>query len=192
MIQHHFRHELQQDFSILNDREFLETQHALDGQMKKSARLGYVQKKKKAKVINREDEVALWEMQCFGSENPKQLIMTLIYHLGLHLSLRAAQEHYDLEFGESHCDCDLMDRIYFHFIISVGSNSQLKLHKDEEGEFLEYTERFSKNHQFGLRCTRMEPKSTRVYANKGNKDRCIVEIYKRYISHRPETHGKKG
>ena len=45
-------------------------------------------------------------------------------------------------------------------------------------------ESFSKNKKFGLKCTRVDPKVTRLYASQ-NIERCPVELYKCYISHRP-------
>ena len=52
-------------------------------------------------------------------------------------------------------------------------------------------ERVSKNKQYGLKNSRMEPKQTRIYALPNNPERCIVNLYKKYISHRPETNGGK-
>lgn len=37
----------------------------------------------------------------------------------------------------------------------------------------------------------MEPKQTRIYSNE-NKRKCVVSLYKEYISHRPETNGAPG
>lgn len=106
MIQHFFTNQLGNNFSILSDREFTETKKALDGQMKKGARLGLVKKKKQAAVVSRLDEERLWIEQGFGAEKPDQLVRTLIYHFGLHLSLRAAEEHHNLEYGK-----------FFHFFL---------------------------------------------------------------------------
>ena len=54
-------------------------------------------------------------------------------------------------------------------------------------EVLDYTEKASKNNKFGLKCLRLEPKSTTVYPNLQNPDRCVIKMYKTYIEHRPVT-----
>ena len=113
----------------------------------------------------------LWENNILGCTNPRQLINTLLYFFGLHFSLRAAQEHRDIEYGE---------------------NSQVKLLKSQNGEeYLQYTERISKNRKFGLKCTRLIPKTTYIYPAE-NPLRCPINIYKKYIQHRPESSGKAG
>ena len=38
----------------------------------------------------------------------------------------------------------------------------------------------------------MEPKITQILGNSSNKSRCIVTLFKTYVSHRPESHGKAG
>ncbi len=166
MLQHYFVYTLKKPLSIFGDAEFAESRAVLDGQMKALAKEGLVLPKKRACSISRDDEELLWVNGTFGTSNPRQLLHTLIYHLGLHLSLRACQEHKDLVFGE---------------------NSQLSLLVDENGiEFLRYTERMSKNKRFGLKCTRFDPKVTFIYPCE-NLNRCVVAMYKMYVSHRPPT-----
>lgn len=170
-IQYHFNDTMNWQISIFKDKDFTESRKVLDAQMKKAARLGLVQQKKRASIITINDEELLWNNGSFGWANPRQLINTLIYFIGLHFSLRAGEEHRNLVYGES---------------------SQIKLLCDNDGnEYLEYTEHFSKNKTFGLKNCRMDPKCTRVYARE-NKEKCPIEIYKRYISHRPESNGKNG
>ena len=169
LIQNHFNSVFALNISVFNDPEFRECREVLNSQMKKAAREGLVKPKKKAEVISKEDEEALWENGILGSENPKQLTRTLIFTLGLHLSLRASQEHRDLEFGPE---------------------SQIVLREDENGdEYLQYCERVSKNKQYGLKHSRMEPKQTRIYALPIRPERCVVTLYKKYINHRPEMNG---
>ena len=164
MIQLYYRTEHKWEFSIFNDAEFLKCRESLHAFMKKSAGEGNQKPKKRALPINYSQEDTLWENGTFGRSNPKQLVKTLIYHLGLHLSLRAASEHRNLEYG---------------------TKSQLSL-KDKDGiQYIEYVERVSKNKRFGLSCTNMEPKITCIYPNTNNKSRCIVQLYKDYISRRP-------
>ena len=159
------------ELSIFIDKEFVSARKSLDAQMKLSARMGMVKPIKKAAIITEEMEQKLWESGALGSSNPKQLLNSLIYFFGLHFSLRAAQEHRDLIFG---------------------TDSQITLSKDPNGdEYLNYCERISKNKRFGLKCSRMEPKVTRLYISR-DKTRCPIKLYKIYVSHRPESHGKSG
>lgn len=166
MVQLYFRTKHHWEFSIFTDSEYQIARESLDAQMKQAANVGAVKVKKHAAPISFDEEDDLWRNGTFGSSNPRQLISTLIYHFGLHLSLRAGQEHRDLEFGE---------------------NSQLRLGSENGQEFLEYTERISKNKRFGLKATRLEPKVTRIYGNLDKPERCVLTIYKKYVEHRPET-----
>lgn len=68
--------------------------------MKEEAGQGLVTQPKQAVVITLDDEEEMWRSGALGQSNPAQLLRTLIYHLGIHCSLRAAQEHRDLEFGK--------------------------------------------------------------------------------------------
>ena len=89
----------------------------------------------------------------------------------MHCSLRAANEHYNLEYG---------------------LNSQLVLKVENGSKYIVYTERMSKNKQFGLKNAHIEPKITCIYPNKVFPNRCVVRLYEKFISHRPENHGKTG
>jgi hypothetical protein len=170
MIQHYFQNSLMRDWSIFNDKEFQETRNILDAQMKRLASKGIVKGKKRAAPISFDEEEELWSKGILGDDSPRKLIETLIYLLGLHLSLRAAKEHRDLVFGE---------------------DSQLEL-VEMDGECIKYTERISKNRTYGLKHSTMDPKTTFIYPNTANSFRCPVRLYKKYITHRPETNGMKG
>jgi hypothetical protein len=100
MIQWYFNKRLNREFSIFNDKIFHDAREVLDCRMKKGAAQGLLKPKKKAVCISTQDEDEMWTNGAFGSSNPRQLILTLIYHIGLHCSLRASQEHKDLEYGE--------------------------------------------------------------------------------------------
>lgn len=166
-IQHHFQYNLRRKISIFNDEAFCGSREILDAEMKLSAAEGNVKRKRKSNSVSFELENDLWESGAFGVSNPKQLIDTLIYHLGLHLALRACFEHRNLEFGE---------------------NSQLTLKTGDDGEeYLEYVERCSKNKDHGIKNSKKEPKVTAIYPNTDNKNRCVINLYKTYVSHRPES-----
>lgn len=149
--------------SIFKDKEFANTRDSLDAAMKASAAAGTVKPKKQASGITTDKESEMWSSGCFGSSNPQQLLDTMFFHLGIHLALRACQEHRNLIFGEG---------------------SQLTLEEFEGGERLKYVEKCSKNHTFGIHQANHDPKVTYIYPNPLNKDRCVINLYKKYISHR--------
>lgn len=150
--------------SIFKDAEFLTARQALDAAMKMSARNGTVKPTKRAATVSYDMEDEMWRSGAFGVSNPRQLLDTLIYHIGLHLALRARQEHRDLQFG---------------------ADSQLTLEQRTDGsETLKYVERCSKNKDFGInQCTR-EPKVSYIFENKEHPERCVIRLYKVYVSHR--------
>lgn len=98
MVQHYFSHGLSKAWSVFTDDFGL---MVLDSEMKALARAGYVKEKKRAEVITVSKENELWERNILGKNNPHQLAYSLVYCLGLHLSLRAGKEHHDLVFGEN-------------------------------------------------------------------------------------------
>lgn len=162
-LQHYINYTLKQPISIFKDACFLRTREALDASMKFSARQGTVKPTKRSGVVTRDQEEAMWVSGCFGWSSPQQLVDSLIYHLGLHLALRAVKEHRDLEYGP---------------------NSQLVLKVNSAGdEFICYTERSSKSKSFGLTQCRREPKMTCIHKN-SDAGRCVVGLFKEYISHR--------
>jgi hypothetical protein len=58
---------------------------------------------------------------------------------------------------------------------------------DETTPFLIYYENFSKNNSGGLSNRKVMPKQVKHHANLANPNRCLVNLFKKYIGHRPET-----
>lgn len=104
-------------------------------------------KKEKAEPFSISDEEQMWRNNILGESNLEQLLNTIIYLLGVHLSLHAVDEHKALKTG------------YF---------SQIKVKFDEhvDAHFLEYQEVRSKNHQGGLKDLNCKQKIVKAYANK--------------------------
>jgi hypothetical protein len=100
LVQHYYNVELGRRFSIFTDTAFQESRRVLDAMMKKLARDGLVVPTKRSGVITYEMESELWDSAVLGDGNPQQLLDTMIFMLGLHLSLRACQEHRSLSYGE--------------------------------------------------------------------------------------------
>ena len=98
------------------------------------------------------------------SSNPKQLVNTVLYLFGVHFTLCASVEHRALR---------------------VGPNSQLKLGLDHDRRYLEYSEDVSKTSQGGLDHHNVGRKIVRVYASICQPECCAVNLYEKYLSHRP-------
>lgn len=166
MIQHYMNYDCGKNWSFFKDDEFKDARNQLDAEMRLSAIEGNVKPTKRAENISFSDEEDLWKEGILGSGNPKQLQDTVIYLMGVQFGLRAATEHKALRFGV---------------------NSQLQLIEENSEEVLVYTETVSKNKNFGIKQSRIEPKSVRVFPRKTLKERCLVNLYKKYVSKRPIT-----
>ena len=164
MIQHYYRKVKKQGWSIFNDTEFERTRRSLDLSMKLSREDGADDIKKRAQVIEPEHEEQLWEKNILGSDNPKQLVNTMIFLIGKNFGFRGRDEHRRLQ----------LNNLTKHFDeISVR-------------HYLLYVENISKTSKGGLHDHRKEPKTSRAYDNQKNSERCIVHLYDKYLSHRPD------
>ena len=121
--------------------------------------------REKAEPISNEDEELLWKRGILGDSNPEQLVNTLLYLNGVHFALRAADEHENL-------------KVNCQFEVLYDSQVGLK--------YLKYQEMSSKCNQGGLTSRFNEPKKGRTYQNVVNPDRCLVRLFEKYMSHRPD------
>lgn len=151
-------------YKFLNDKAFSQLKNTLDSTMKERAASGLSLKRRQAEVISIEEENSLWDKGVLGTSSPQQLLDTVIYLFGINFALRAAKEHKNLRWN----------------------NSQIQLMTDEDGrQYLRYTEDVSKANHGGLQHRRVQAKSVDAYENLHNPERCIVEIYRKYVSHCP-------
>lgn len=151
---------------FLEDDSFIEVRNALDNQMKFLASKGYSCPREKADAIEVEDEDKMWLDGVLGESNPKQLVDTVLYLLGVHFALRAGKEHKALQLGD---------------------RSQLVVKYDRVAEmnYIEYTEDTSKTNQGGLKHRHLKKKVSRAYENQDNPERCVVRLFNKYVSLRP-------
>ena len=146
---------------FFTDPQFKELTNTVDNIMKLRAQQGIGTSVKQAQEITLDEEEMLWTKGVLGSDNPKTLRQTVFYLLGVHFALRGGKEHRNLRAGDT---------------------SQFSLHVDSEGtEYLQYCEDATKNNQGGLKHARVGHKVVRAYAIT-NKNRCVVNLYKRYLS----------
>ncbi len=83
--------------------------------------MGFVAKKEKAQLFTHEEEEKMWQSGILGESTPEQLLNTVIFLLGIHLSLHAVDEHKALKVG-------------------YWSPIKVKFDKDADRKFLQHTE----------------------------------------------------
>ena len=104
-------------------------------------------------------------MGILGDDTPTKLANTLLYLLGIHFTLRVAEEHKNLKV-----------------------NSQFSvLYDDKVGlKYLYYQEKTSKCNQGGINTCAISGKTGRAYENVVNSDRCVVRLFEKYKSLHPD------
>jgi len=111
--------------------------------MKERNRAGMSLNKKQAEVISKDMEDIMWTTGVLGDRNPKQLVDTLLYVLGLHVALRGRDEHRRLRHQPA------------QITVKTG---------DDGRKFLEYREDVSKTHSGGLHSGRQRQKVTIAFS----------------------------
>ena len=78
-------------YKFLKDAVFANIRNSLDAVMKQRQKQGLGCNPNQANLVEREQEEFLWTNNILGMENPKKLICSLIYLLGVNLMLRASE-----------------------------------------------------------------------------------------------------
>lgn len=151
-----------QSVDIYKDPEFAYFRSAFDSVLKDLHRNGVGAVKKKAEIVSEEMEESMWAKGLLGEDTPEKLQNTILYSFGLQFALRSGQEHRRL--------CPDMIQI----IEKPGSKS-----------YLLYNEHGSKNNRGGLKERSVQNKSVKVFANEDNPSRCVVRLFKLFMSLRP-------
>ena len=84
-------------YKFFNDDEFFLLRNTLDNRMKDLSKMGKIAPREKAQPISIEEEEKLWNIRALGDDTPAKLVDTLLYLLGVHFALRAAEEHKNLK-----------------------------------------------------------------------------------------------
>ena len=129
--------------------------------MRRLQSAGVGSKKKQAEVLTEEDEELLWQKGLLGDATPQTLVDTMVYMNGLYFALQSGKEHRQLR--STPCQIEVIE-------------------KEGERPYLKYTEDISKNHPGGLRGRKMKQKVVIHHANQDHPERCIVRLFKRYLS----------
>ncbi len=137
----------------------------LDGQMKRLRSLGHGVVVRQAEPVTTEEEEKLWQEGLLGDHSPQTLLDTILFSCGLAFAMRSGEEHRSLQLPQ------------FKLVESATDGSN----------YLVYNENYSKNNSGGLKDRKVRPKSVTHYANETNPGRCLVRLFKKYLSHRPDT-----
>ncbi len=158
-------HEVKLEIDIFKDPEFLSFHKTLDAEMKRLKGTPAVESvPKQAQPISAVEEEILWSKGLLGSHNSRVLVDTMVFMVGVYFALRSGEEHRQLRF----------------------SSVQLT-EKPKAILYLLYTESVSKNNPGGLKHRKVTTKQVTHHANTDRPDRCFIELYKQYRSHRPEN-----
>ena len=150
--------------NIFEGVQFKHFQDSLDAEMKRLTALGVGANIKEAQSFTEEQEEKLWSMRLLWDHSPTVLLNTLVFMIGRNFALGSGQEHRDLKF------------------------SQLKLEPatESESEKLIYLSYGEKNNLGGIKHRRVRQKRVEHYANPSSEERCMVQLYKKYIARCPQ------
>ena len=149
---------------FFEDDQFFHIKNTLDNQMKSLSKAGKISPREKAVPISVSEEEEMWKLGILGEDNPRKLVDTVLYLIGIHFALRAADEHKNLK---------------------AEGNFSIQYDKEVGLKYLYYKEGVSKCNQGGIASRGFQPKTGRAYQNVVNSDRCIVRLFEKYISLRP-------
>ena len=131
--------------------------------MKISAQKKLGLKPRQAVVVSVEIENFLWDKSFLGKSNPKVLLTTTFYLIGLNFGMRLGEQQRKL------------------------FSTNFSFHTDSEGrEYLLYSEGVSKTNQGGLKHRKLTPRRSRAYANAECPERCDVRIVDTYMKRCPK------
>ncbi len=136
--------------------------------MKRLTRKGVGVVTKQAELIMLHEEEIMWEKEVLGDQDPKSLLHTLVFLFGKFFALRSGEEHRSLTFEQ----------------LSVIEGDNI------ERTRLQYRSHRKKNHAGGLKQRNVTPKVVEQHKNVDNPERCVVRLYKKYISKCPKDFKK--
>ena len=152
---------------------FGEVRIVLDNIMKERTAANVGVSKKQAGVITFEMENRLWSQGVLGEDSPDKLRNTVLFLVGMNVTLRAVEEHYYLR-------CEMPTRC-----------SQLQFERDPDNvKCLVYREdTVSKTHDRGISDRKSDRKEVWIYPN-DNVSRCTVRLVEKYLSLCPPYYKK--
>ena len=156
------------------DPVFDDVRTVLDNVMKERTAQNIGVVKKQANVVTTDIENRLWNENYLGEDTPEKLRNTVLFLLGMNVTLRAVDEHYNLRREMPTKD------------------SQLQFERDPNGVCcLVYREDFiTKSHDGGIKDRKNDRKVVWVYPNQ-DKTRCTVRLVEKYLSLCPPYYRKE-
>ena len=146
-------------YSIIRDRDFIESRKVLEGKARQLRHLGMGKKPNKSRSLSKEDEKVLWDCGQLGDHSPNALINTVFMFLQQHFGWRGRQETYETQVGD------------------------LKFQTADDGtEYIVFYEGIVKTRQSGL-TDKSRPVPPKMFAT--NTERCPIKIIRSYLARRP-------
>ena len=164
-IQRHLRDNHRPELEIFKHANFKLFQDAIDSKMKSLTRKGVGVTTKQAEPIMAHEEEMMWAKGLLGDADPRTLLNTLVFLFGKFFALRSGEEHRNLTFMQ----------------LNVVGGDQT------ERERLQYRSHGEKNHGGGIKDRRVKPKVVEQHINLERSERCVVRLFKKYISKCPEN-----
>ena len=163
-IQRHFRENGRPGMNIFESPVFKEFQKSLDAESKRLTSMGVGATIKQAEAFTEAEEEQLWTSELLGGHSAEALLDTMLFLIGKNFSLRSGKEHRNL------------------------SLSQLTLvpQSDKEPEKLVYCSFGEKNNPGGLKHRSVKRKRVEHYVNNDMPERCLVHLFKKYVSKCPK------
>ena len=153
--------------SIMEGTCFERPRQALRAKQKQLKQTGKGVKSNAAEPMTDIDIDLLWKNKQLGSASPTSVINTLWLYMTMGFGLRGAQEHRSMCWGD------------------------VSLQEDQEGhEYLSFNERQTKTRQGDT--TDIRKITPKLWANRRDRSRCPIEIYKLYCTKRPSDFNNGG
>lgn len=149
---------------ILNHDSFEDARQALNAKRRELKKQGMGNRPNRAVAIDEKEEEIMWTKGVLGCSNAFSLQFTLWFYFTMFMGLRGRDEHRQMRFGDVH----------------VKQNA-------DGSEYLQLLERSSKTRDgsvsFDSRAT-----SQKIFCScqDGGMSKCVIEVWKCFISHRPE------
>ena len=147
--------------SIIRDEIFAERNRILEGKAREMRDNGKGHRPNRARAPTEAEERILLDCGQFGGKTPQALLNTLWYFVTQHFGMRGRQEHHTIKIDDFEINID-----------------------DTGVEYFTFAEKRTKTRNTGPKPS-VRQSIPKMFATGGEK--CIVQIFKTYVSRRPEA-----
>ena len=166
-IQRHLKENGRPEMSILDPKslKFVKVRQVLDARMKLLTSQGTGATIKQAEPLTKEqvDTLCIWQKEIFGVNTADAILNTIFWYNCKCFGLHESDEHRNLDV------------------------EQFSVDSDENGQYLRFIGRSSKNFQGGIEHRKIHNKDLRIYSKPELGDRCVVSLFLLYLSLIPES-----